>query len=101
MVINQGDLYWLQLDDPSGTEPGIPHPHVVIQDTALNQSLATVVVCGLTTNLKRVSLPGTVLLDVGEANLPKQSLVEVSKISTVEKTQLGAYIGTLNAARVD
>jgi len=45
-------------------------------------------------------MPGTVLLDIDEANLPKQSLVEVSKITTVDKTQLGDYIGTLSESRI-
>jgi mRNA interferase MazF len=94
-VINQGDIYWLQLED------GIPHPHVVVQDNLFNHSrIHTVVVCALTTNLTRASLPGNVLLDVNEANLSKQSVVEVSKLSSVEKAQLGEYIGTLSEQRI-
>ena len=47
--INQGDIFWVQLADPSGTEPGIPHPHVVIQADVINHSrVDTVVVCALT-----------------------------------------------------
>ena len=45
-------------------------------------------------------LPRNVLLEVGEANLPKQSIVEVAKVSTVEKTQLGEYIGSLTDRRI-
>ncbi|MBC7811159.1 MAG: type II toxin-antitoxin system PemK/MazF family toxin [Burkholderiales bacterium] len=102
LVINQGDIYWLQLDDPSESESGIPHPYVVVQDDVLNHSrLDTVVVCALTSNLKRASYPGNVLLDVGEANLPKQSVVEVSKVSSVDKTQLGEYIGSLSEQRIN
>jgi mRNA interferase MazF len=101
MVINQGDIYWVALKDPRGSEPGITHPHVVIQENVVNRSrINTVVVCALTTNMKRVSIPGNVLLDPGEANLPRQSIVAVSQVSTVDKTQLGAYIGSLSAERV-
>jgi mRNA interferase MazF len=97
MVINQGDVYWLQ----PGLEAGIPHPHVVIQDTVLNHTpINTVVVCAVTSNIKKVSIPGSVLLEAGEANLPKQSVVEVSKAQTVDKTQLGEYIGSLSEARI-
>jgi len=102
LVINQGDIYWLQLGDESGLETNIPHPYVVIQDDVLNHSrIHTVVVCALTSNLKRVSLPGNVLLEAGEANLPKQSVVEVSKVSSVNKTQLGEYIGSLSEQRIN
>lgn len=100
MVIHQGDIYWVQLEDLGGSEQGIRHPHVVIQENILNHSrINTVVACALTTNRKRASIPGNVLLEVGEANLPKQSVVEVSKVSTVEKTQLGEYIGSLTERR--
>jgi mRNA interferase MazF len=102
LVVNQGDIYWVQLEDPSESEPSIRHPHVVIQDNLFNHSrINTVVACALTSNIKRANLPGNVLLEVGEANLLKQSVVEVSKVSTVDKTQLGEYIGALTEQRIN
>jgi mRNA interferase MazF len=101
VAINQGDIYWVLLEDPGELEAGIPHPHVVVQEDVFNHSrIQTVVACALTTNLKRAGLPGSVLLDMGEGSLPKQSIVEVSKVSSVEKTRLGAYIGSLSPQRV-
>jgi mRNA interferase MazF len=101
MIINQGDIYWVPIDEQSGSEPGYIHPHVVIQDNVFNRSrVNTVVVCALTTNLKRAKAPGNVLLEIGEANLPKQSVVVVSQVSTVDKTQLGEYIGSLAEERI-
>ena len=102
MKINQGDIYWVPLEEASGEIPNYTHPHVVIQDNILNQSrINTVVVCALTTNMKRAKAPGNVLLDIGEANLPKQSVVVVSQVSTVDKAQLGEYIGTLSKRRIN
>lgn len=101
-LINQGDVYWVQVNERDAEEAGIPHPYVVIQENVLNHGpIPTVIACALTTNLKRASWPGNVLLDVGEANLPKQSVVEVSKTATVPKTQLGDWIGRLGAQRVE
>jgi mRNA interferase MazF len=40
-------------------------------------------------------------LNVGEANLPKQSIVVVSQVSTVKKTCLGEFIGSLSKERVE
>lgn len=57
-------------------------------------------VCALTSNLKRAEAPGNVLLDRGEANLPKASVINVTQIFTVDKSQLGDYIGTLTFKRV-
>ena len=102
MLINQGDVYWVLLERPAESQPGYPHPHVVIQENVINHSrISTVVVCALTTNQKRAKALGNVLLEAGEANLPKQSVVVVSQVSTVEKTQLGEYIGSLTPQRID
>ena len=101
MVINQGDVYWVDLGEPTGSEPGYNHPHVVIQNNMFNHSkLRTVLVCALTSNLKRAAAPGNVLLDDGEANLPKRSVVIVSQVFTADKGQLGAYIGALAPKRM-
>ena len=102
MVINQGDVYWVEVDEPTGSEPGYTHPHVVMQNNLYNQSkIRTVIVCVLTSNLKYANVPGNVLLQKGEANLPKASVVNVSQILTVDKSQLGEYIGTLSPKRVN
>jgi mRNA interferase MazF len=58
------------------------------------------VVCALTSNLKQANAPGNVLLEVGEANLLKQSVVVVSKVSAVHQSQLGDYIGSLSERRI-
>jgi len=96
-VIQQGDIYWVTLEN----EESYTHPHVVIQEDVLNQSrINTVVVCALTTNMKKAQAPGNILLELGEANLPKQSIVVVSQVSTVDKSQIGEYIGKLSEERV-
>lgn len=101
MVINQGDIYWIELDEPEGSEPGYKHPHVVVQNNLFNRSqIRTVVVCPLTTNLKRANAPGNVLLDNKESNLFKQSVVNVSQVFTVDKSQLDEYVGSLSPKRI-
>lgn len=99
--IHRGDVFWIEPDESRGSIPGSPHPHVVVQDDVFNRSrVHTVIVCALTSNLKRATEPGNVLLDVGEANLSKQSVVIVSQVSSVDKTHLGEYIGALSEERV-
>jgi mRNA interferase MazF len=102
MVVNQGDVYWVRSGELGGSESDYAHPHVIIQDDVINRSrINTVVVCALTTNLSRAKAPGNVLLEAGEANLPRQSIVVVSQVSTVDKSQLGQYIGSLNEQRIN
>jgi mRNA interferase MazF len=101
MVIHQGDVFWIEFKEPSGSEPGYRHPHVVIQNNVFNRSrINTVVVCALTSNLKRASSPGNVALKKGEANLPKKSVVNISQVFTVNKSDLNEKIGTLSKERV-
>ena len=102
MVINQGDVFWVDLGEPSGSEPGYRHPHVVIQNNIFNRSrINTVVVCAITSNLRRADSPGNVRLDRDEANLPKASVVNISQIYTVDKRDLDEIIGTLSQSRID
>lgn len=100
--INRGDVFWIGPADDGGPNPNHPHPHVVVQDDLFNHSrVCTVIVCALSTNLHRASEPGNILLDPGEANLPKPSVVITGQIASVPKTRLGEYIGSLSPARVD
>jgi mRNA interferase MazF len=102
MVINQGDIFWIDFSEPSGSEPGFRHPHVVIQNNLFNRSrISTVVVCALTSNLKRAKAPGNVLLNKGEANLPKKSVINISQIFTVNKSDLTKKIGSLTRERLN
>lgn len=101
MVIQQGDIYWINLGEPSGSEPGYIRPYVVIQNNLLNQSqIRTVIVCALTTNIRRAKAIGNILLEPEETNLPEPSVVNVSQIFTVDKALLTDKVGTLPDARV-
>ena len=101
MVINQGDVFWIEFREPAGSEPDYRHPHVVIQNNLFNRSrINTVVVCTLTSNLKRSNAPGNVTLSKGEANLPKKSVVNISQIFTVNKSDLSEKIGMLSINRM-
>lgn len=100
--IRRGELFWLALDAAAKNTAGAAHPYVVVQDDVFNRSrITTVVVCALTSNLHRANEPGNVLLDEGEGDLPKRSVVIVSQIASVEKASLGDRIGELSAARVE
>ena len=101
-LINYGDVFWVAADRSIGSISGSPHPHVVVQSDIFNHSrIATVVVCSLSSNLKRASEPGVVLLDAGEGGLERQSIVISSQVSSIDKDRLGDRIGSLSSQRVD
>ena len=101
MVTKQGEIYWVDLAEPKGSEPGYRHPHIVIQNNLFNDSrINTIVVCSLTSNLNRAKAPGNVMLNKGEANLSKQSVVNISQIFTVNKDDLIEKIGQVSEKRM-
>ncbi len=101
MAIEQGEIYWVNLGEPSGSAPGYRHPHIVIQNNLFNFSnINTVVMCALTSNLKRGLSPGNVVLKKGEANLPKKSVVNITQIYTVDKNDLFEKIGKVSSKRL-
>jgi mRNA interferase MazF len=55
----------------------------------------------ITSNLQRAKAPGNILLNEGEGNLPKQSVVNVSQIFTVDKSELEEKIGMLSRKRIN
>ena len=102
MEINQGDVFWFDAGgEPRGSAPAYSHPVVVIQNDVFNRSpIGTVLVCALTTNLRRAKAPGNVLLNETEANLPKRSVVVVSQLLTISKSELIDKIGALSKERI-
>jgi mRNA interferase MazF len=100
--VRQGDVFWIRAEVLRPSVPGPSHPHVVIQPDVFNLArIPTVVVCALTSNLNRAEEPGNVLLDPGEANLPRRSVAIVSQVSTVDKAELGECVGSLSRERVE
>jgi mRNA interferase MazF len=99
--VQQGEIYWIHPGDPTGAYSGFRQPHVILQNNIFNHSrLETVICCALSTNLKRADIPGNVLLESGEGGLLHQSVVIVSSLCSVDKANLGEYIGCLAPERL-
>jgi len=100
-VISQGDIWWADLPDPTGSGPGFRRPVVVVQGDALNRSrIATVVCVPLTSNLKWAKAPGNVTLSPRLTGLPKDSVANVSQIVSLDKAMLTARSGRLPQAQL-
>lgn len=96
--MQRGDIWWTDLPDPRGAAPGYRRPVLLIQANAFTDSrIATVVVVVITSNLQLAAAPGNVLLPVIESGLPKDSVVNVSQIVTLDKQALDEQIGQVSA----
>ena len=101
MVIRKGSIYWVDFASGKGPEPMGRRPGLVVQNDLLNDSkLNTVIVVAITSTLKFGELPGNVVLENGEANLPKRSVVNATQIKTVDKRSLKEKIGRLTKKRM-
>jgi mRNA interferase MazF len=102
VVIAQGEVWWADLGEPAGSEPGFRRPVVVVQGDAFNaSSLRTVVCVVLTRNLKWGDAPGNVLLPARATGLPKPSVANVSQIVTIDRTALSERAGRLSASNLE
>lgn len=92
----RGEIWWADLPNPVGSEPGYRRPVLVVQDDVFTQSqINTIVVVIITSNLRLAAAPGNVLLPCAASGLPRESVVNVSQILTVDKTFLTERIGSL------
>ena len=100
--VRQGEVYWVDFGPASGSAPAERHPAVVVQSDLFNRSrIATTVVCLITSNLLRADAPGNVALKRGDAHLPRASVVNVSQLMTVDKTDLVTRIGRLPGSAME
>jgi len=96
VVIQRGEIYWANLPEPTGSEPGYRRPVLVIQSDDFNRSrIATAIVVVITSNLKLAEAPGNVLLPKKATGLSKDSVANISQVLTVDKRFLTEKIGDL------
>jgi len=99
VVIQRGEIWWADLDDPRGSGPGLRRPVVVVQNDAFNRSrIGTVIVIAITSNLRLLDAPGNVLLAARSAGLPRDSVANVSQLVTVDRTVLTERVSQLDGA---
>ena len=73
----------------------------MIQSDVLNDSkISTVVMLAITSTLKFGELPGNVVLNKGEANLPRRCVVNLTQIKSVDRRSIKEMVGTLSKNRV-
>ena len=102
MVISQGNVYWANLPNPTGSGPGFRRPVVVVQGDALNRSRIRTVVCiPLTSNLRWAEAPGNVLLPARASGLPKESVANVSQVITLDREFLTEEVGKLSKRQLE
>jgi mRNA interferase MazF len=101
-VIARGEVWWADLGDPVGSEPGFRRPVVIVQGDAFNRSALRTVACvALTSNLRWADAPGNVRLTARATGLPKESVANVSQLVTLDRDTLIERIGRISASQLE
>lgn len=100
--MQRGEVWWASLPDPVGSMPGYRRPVLVIQADAFNASdINTVVVAAITSNLRLANAPGNVLVTPRQSGLPRDSVINVSQLITVDKSALTESAGALASRQME
>ena len=99
--MHRGEIWWASLPAPRGSEPAYRRPVVVVQSDAFNRSrIRTVVVAAITSNMRLAGAPGNISLAPRESRLPKDSVVNVSQLVTLDRSFLAERVARLPARRL-
>lgn len=102
MDLARGDVWWADLPEPLGSEPGYRRPLLIVQNDAFNRSrLRTTIAVTLTSSLRLVGAPGNVLVPAEASGLPRDSVANVSQIVSVDRGALTERAGRLPGRLVE
>lgn len=101
MVVQRREVWWVDLADPRGSEPGFRRPVVIVQSDAFNRSrVRTVLAVVLTSNLRLLDAPGNVLVPRADAGLSKDSVANVTQVVVLDRNFLVERTGRLPRGRM-
>lgn len=99
--MQRGTVWWASLPVPAGSAPNYARPVVIIQADSFNRSqINTVIVAAISSNLRLATAPGNVRLSSRVSGLPKDSVVNVSQLLTIDKSLLTEEIGQLSVTKM-
>lgn len=96
MVVQRREVWWAELEEPRGAEPGFRRPLLIVQSDAFNRSrLSTVLALVLSSNTRLLDAPGNALIPSGASGLPKDSVANVTQVVTLDKRYLSERAGRI------
>jgi mRNA interferase MazF len=97
----RGEVWWADLPEPAGSEPGYRRPVLIVQSDTFNRSrLQTVIAVVLTANVRLVDAPGNVLIPARASGLPRDSVANIGQLITLDRGVLTERVGRLSKTLV-
>ena len=96
VVIKRGDIFYADLRPVVGSEQGGVRPVLIIQNDIGNKASPTVIVAAITSRKKKLRMPPHVPIKMEDGRLPKNSMVMLEQIRTIDKSRLSNYVGRID-----
>ena len=100
MEIKRGELYYADLSPVVGSEQGGVRPVLVIQNDIGNKYSPTIIVAAITSQISKAKIPTHVELTASDYGLPKDSVVLLEQLRTLDKLRLKEKIGLVNEQKM-
>ncbi len=94
-MIKRGEIYFADLSPVIGSEQGGVRPVLVVQNDVGNKYSPTIIAAAITSQLEKAKLPTHIQLPAEKYGLPKNSIVLLEQIRTIDKKRLKEKIGEL------
>lgn len=102
MVVLRGQIWWADLGEPRGSSPGYERPVVILQSDSFNKTeLNTVIVAIMTSNLRLAQMPGNVVVSMRTSGLESDSIINITQLFTLDRTDLIEYLGALPENKIN
>ncbi|MDD2447402.1 MAG: type II toxin-antitoxin system PemK/MazF family toxin [Tissierellia bacterium] len=93
MILKRGDIYYADLSPVIGSEQGGVRPVLVVQNNVGNKYSPTIIIAAITSQINKARLPTHVEINAPDYGLPKDSVVLLEQIRTIDKKRLREKIG--------
>lgn len=96
MTVHKNEVYYADLSPVTGSEQGGTRPVLIIQNDVGNKASPTVIVAAITSRKKKLRMPTHVPIKMEDGRLPKNSMVMLEQIRTIDKSRLSNYVGRID-----
>jgi mRNA interferase MazF len=101
VIIKRGDLFYADLSPVVGSEQGGVRPVLIVQNDTGNKYSPTVIAAAVTSQINKAKLPTHIEIGAGEYGLPRDSVILLEQIRTIDKKRLRENIGHLDDELMD
>ena len=102
--MKRGDIFYADLSPVVGSEQGGVRPVLIVQNNTGNRHSPTVIAAAITSQTGKARLPTHISLAAMSSGLPKESVILLEQIRTLDKRRLREHMGRVDDAvmkRVD